>query len=134
MYNLEGTVVDEYVLPIAGKSGKNPRLYDGPWNLFSHRKDLAYENDVLSNDVSTPSDSLPSDVAIPRTPEFIDRNDTRFLIDSELVEEKVLPPKYRRSLELHSDLTNVSYADRLRANKAMCSPRQDYTSRSTAFG
>lgn len=88
---------------------------------------------ILSNDTSTPSDSLPSEAAIPRTPEFIDRNDTRFLIDSELVEDMVLTPKYKKSPEFHSDLSNVSYADRLRANKLVWSPHQDDTSEFAAF-
>lgn len=130
VYNLEGTIVDEYVLPIAGKSGSETRLYDGPWNLFSHRKgpENGYDRGLLSNDISTPSDSLLNEVGFSKSPEFIDREDTRFLIDSELVGEQVFSPNHKRLTDNQSNVAVVSYAERLRATKVIYSPCQENTS------
>lgn len=53
VYNSEGVVLDEFVLPIAGKSGMDAAVFDGPWNLFAVQKEaLSSEPDGMSSENS----------------------------------------------------------------------------------
>lgn len=48
IYNASGSVIDEYVIPIAGKTDIDSDPYVGPWNLYSPEKENAHKSESLS--------------------------------------------------------------------------------------
>lgn len=110
MYGQDGSISDEYVLPIVGKTICETDPYVGPWNLYSMVREL--ERDTGRSPVSGCSRNREQGAS------------NRDLADCPRTYAKKSSFDTRRSsvVSVTSESKSLSYAERLEANKKKASP------------
>lgn len=115
-YGHGGSILDEYVLPIAGKAADERRPYIGPWNFFSAAREGERNRAIPSSCTSTGKKDSTCDPEKLLTP----RKDSKTRAGQRLSSG---------SVTTQSNSSYVSYAERLEAKKAKASPQHQVSLR-----